>query len=99
VGAQDLRNWHAKVPPARPMPARRWRRLRTEQLWDVLGVRPQRSKAGKRIVLNWHFSRHQRELVLNLENSALTYVGGSQAAEPRQFHVTAAACSTKSSPS
>ena len=56
--------------------------LRTEQLWDVLGVRLNGPKAeGKRIVLNWNFTDTKETFVLNLENSALTYVAGSQAAD------------------
>jgi alkyl sulfatase BDS1-like metallo-beta-lactamase superfamily hydrolase len=56
--------------------------LRTEQLWDVLGVRLSGPKAeGKRIVLNWNFTDTNENFVLNLENCALTYVAGSQAAD------------------
>jgi alkyl sulfatase BDS1-like metallo-beta-lactamase superfamily hydrolase len=55
--------------------------LRTEQLWDVLGVRLNGPKAeGKHIVLNWSFSDTGETFVLNLENSALTYTAGVQAA-------------------
>jgi len=55
--------------------------LRTEQLWDVLGVRLNGPKAeGKHIVLNWSFSDTNETFVLTLENCALTYVAGVQAA-------------------
>ena len=53
--------------------------LRTEQLWDVLGVRLNGPKAeGKHIVLNWNFADTGETFVLNLENSALTYTEGVQ---------------------
>ena len=40
-----------------PMPRETLAALRTEQLWDVLGVRLNGPKAeGKRIVLNWNFT-------------------------------------------
>src|SRR5947208_8322321 len=55
--------------------------LRTEQLWDVLGVRLNGPKAeGKHIVLNWRFTDTNEGFVLTLENCALTYVAGAQAA-------------------
>jgi alkyl sulfatase BDS1-like metallo-beta-lactamase superfamily hydrolase len=79
-GAQELRNGMPKVPPRSPMPRETLAALRTEQLWDVLGVRLNGPKAeGKRIVLNWSFTDTGESFVLNLENSALTYVAGAQA--------------------
>src|SRR5260370_12893197 len=72
-----------KVPPRSPMPRETLAALRTEQLWDVLGVRLNGPKAeGKRIVLNWSFTDTKETFILNLENSALTYVAGAQAADP-----------------
>jgi linear primary-alkylsulfatase len=80
-GAQELRLGMPKVPPRPPMPRETLAALRTEQLWDVLGVRLNGPKAeGKRIVLNWNFTDTSERFVLNLENSALTYVAGAQAA-------------------
>jgi len=62
------------------MPRETLAALRTEQLWDVLGVRLNGPKAeGKRIVLNWSFTDTGETFVLNLENSALTYTEGVQA--------------------
>lgn len=81
-GAQELRQGMPKVPPRSPMPRETLAALRTEQLWDVLGVRLNGPKAeGKRIVLNWSFSDTGETFILNLENSALTYVAGAQAAD------------------
>ena len=51
-------------------------------MWDVLGVRLNGPKAeGKHIVLNWSFTDTKENFVLTLENCALTYLEGSQAAE------------------
>jgi alkyl sulfatase BDS1-like metallo-beta-lactamase superfamily hydrolase len=79
-GAQELRQGMPKAPPRTPMPRETLAALRTEQLWDVLGVRLNGPKAeGKRIVLNWSFSDTGETFVLNLENCALTYTEGMQA--------------------
>jgi alkyl sulfatase BDS1-like metallo-beta-lactamase superfamily hydrolase len=81
-GAQELRNGMPKAPPRPAMPRETLAALRTEQLWDVLGVRLNGPKAeGKRIVLNWNFTDTNESFVLNLENSALTYIAGAQAAD------------------
>jgi alkyl sulfatase BDS1-like metallo-beta-lactamase superfamily hydrolase len=81
-GAQELRNGMPKTPPRAAMPRETLAALRTEQLWDVLGVRLNGPKAeGKRIVLNWRFTDTGETFVLNLENSALTYATGAQASD------------------
>jgi alkyl sulfatase BDS1-like metallo-beta-lactamase superfamily hydrolase len=78
-GAQELRQGMPTTPPRPPIPRETLSALRTEQLWDVLGVRLNGPKAeGKRIVLNWRFSDTGETFVLNLENSALTYIEGAQ---------------------
>jgi alkyl sulfatase BDS1-like metallo-beta-lactamase superfamily hydrolase len=52
-----------------------------DTFFDTLGVRLNGAKAqGKGIVLNWKFTDTRQSYVLNLENSALTYVADSQAA-------------------
>src|SRR6202795_1227797 len=80
-GAHDLRQGMPKVPPRAPMPRETLAALRTEQLWDVLGVRLNGPKAeGKHIVLNWRFTDTNETFVLNLENCALTYLEGAKAA-------------------
>jgi alkyl sulfatase BDS1-like metallo-beta-lactamase superfamily hydrolase len=80
-GAQELRQGMPKAPPRPPMPHETLAALRTEQLWDVLGVRLNGPKAeGKHIVLNWSFTDTNEDFVLTLENCALTYVAGAQAA-------------------
>jgi alkyl sulfatase BDS1-like metallo-beta-lactamase superfamily hydrolase len=81
-GAQELRQGMPKAPPRAAMPRETLAALRTEQLWDVLGVRLNGPKAeGKRIVLNWKFTDTNESFVLNLENCALTYVADAQAAD------------------
>jgi alkyl sulfatase BDS1-like metallo-beta-lactamase superfamily hydrolase len=73
-GAHELRQGMPATSPRPPMPRETLAALRTEQLWDVLGVRLNGPKAeGKHIVLNWSFSDTGETFVLNLENSALTY--------------------------
>src|ERR1700761_5373055 len=81
-GAQELRLGMPKAPPRPPMQRETLAALRTEQLWDVLGVRLNGPKAeGKHIVLNWAFTDTNESFILTLENCALTYIAGAQAAE------------------
>src|SRR6202162_4758576 len=78
-GAQEVRQGTPKEPPRPPMPRETLAALRTEQLWDVLGVRLNGPKAeGKHIVLNWSFTDTNETFILNLENCALTYTAGAQ---------------------
>ena len=78
-GAQELRLGMPKVPPRTTMPRETLAALRTEQLWDVLGVRLNGPKAeGKHIVLNWVFTDTDETFALTLENCALTYVAGTR---------------------
>src|SRR5260370_11831897 len=52
-GAQELRQGMPKAPPRAAMPRETLPPLRTEQLWDVLGVRLNGPQAeGKHILLN-----------------------------------------------
>ncbi|WJR80496.1 alkyl sulfatase dimerization domain-containing protein [Bradyrhizobium sp. NP1] len=81
-GAQELRQGMPKAPPRPPMPRETLAALRTEQLWDVLGIRLNGPKAeGKRIVLNWNFTDTGETFALTLENCALTYTEGVPAAD------------------
>jgi alkyl sulfatase BDS1-like metallo-beta-lactamase superfamily hydrolase len=80
-GAQELRLGMPKAPPRPPMPRETLAALRTEQLWDVLGVRLNGPKAeDKHIVLNWAFTDTNESFILTLENCALTYIAGAQSA-------------------
>src|SRR5260370_38575582 len=68
------------APPRPRMPRETLAALRTEQLWDVLGVRLNGPKAeGKHIVLNWSFTDTNESFVLTPENCTLTYTEGAQA--------------------
>lgn len=79
-GAQELRHGMPEVPARPGMPRETLAALRTEQLWDVLGVRLNGPKAeGKHIVLNWAFTDTGERFVLTLQNCALTYAVGVQA--------------------
>src|SRR5262249_18191140 len=81
-GAQELRQGMPKTSPRSAMPGQTAAALGTGQLWDMLGGSLNGPKAeGKRIVLNWKFTDTGEAFVLNLENSALTYVEGAQAAD------------------
>jgi len=54
--------------------------LSNELLFDYLGVRLDSTKAeGRTFVINCVFTDSKQQFVLNLENSALTYVKGKQA--------------------
>jgi len=78
-GAQELRLGMPKTPGRPPMARETLAALRTEQLWDVLGVRLNGPKAeGKHIVLNWKFTDTGESFALTLENCALTYTEGAQ---------------------
>lgn len=80
-GAQELRQGMPKVPARAAMPRETLAALRTEQLWDVLGIRLNGPKAeGRHIVINWNFTDTGETFVLTLENCALTYIAGAQAA-------------------
>jgi alkyl sulfatase BDS1-like metallo-beta-lactamase superfamily hydrolase len=78
-GAQELRQGMPKAPPRSPMSRETLAALRTEQLWDVLGVRLNGPKAeDMHIVLNWSFTDTSESFILTLENCALTYIEGAQ---------------------
>ena len=82
VGAQELRHGMPNVPARDRMPRETLAALRTEQIWDVLGIRLNGPKAeGKTIVLNWQFTDTSQSYVLTLENCALTYLSGTTSAD------------------
>ncbi len=78
--AWELRNGTAKSPNQSPVNPDTLKALDLDMFFDYLGVRLNGPKAeGRRIVLNWNFTDEGRQYVLNLENSALTWVRGRQA--------------------
>jgi alkyl sulfatase BDS1-like metallo-beta-lactamase superfamily hydrolase len=81
VGAMELRNGVPKVGGGGSANADTLKALNTEMVFDYLGVRLNATKAeGKTMVINWRFTDSKEQFVLNLENSALTYLKGRQAA-------------------
>ncbi|MCC0005863.1 MAG: MBL fold metallo-hydrolase [Methylobacteriaceae bacterium] len=78
-GAHELRNGPAKIHRA-AFPPDVASALSAGSFFDTLGIRLNGPKAdGKRIVVNWSFTDTNEKYVLNLENSALTYVAGRNA--------------------
>lgn len=76
-GAQELRHGVPKAPSRSPISDDTVRALRTNQLFEYLGIRLNGPAAeGKKIVLNWQFSDSGDRSVLNLENCALTHMSG-----------------------
>lgn len=81
-GAQELRHGVPKVPSRSPISNDTVRALRTDQLFEYLGVRLNGPKAeGKTMILNWDFTNSGDRFVLNLENCALTHLSGCHAAD------------------
>ncbi|MDM0112359.1 alkyl sulfatase dimerization domain-containing protein [Variovorax sp. J22R133] len=80
-GAWELRNGLPKMPAVNTQAPDVIRALTLDMFFDYLGVRLNGEKAaGKTTVLNWQFTDTKQNYVLNLENSALTYVAGAQSA-------------------
>ncbi len=77
TGALELRNGVPKIPPVNTLNADTLKAVNLELFFDFLGVRLNSAKAdGKRLVLNWNFTDSKQLFVMNLENSALTWVEG-----------------------
>jgi alkyl sulfatase BDS1-like metallo-beta-lactamase superfamily hydrolase len=80
-GAWELRNGVPKLPTRGPGSPDVIHAMTLDMFFDYLGVRLNGDKAqGKNIVLNWKFTDTRQSYVINLENSALTYVADAQAA-------------------
>ena len=78
-GAAELRNGVPKLPSFVSASPDVIRALPLDMFFDFLGVRLNGDKAqGKTMALNWHFTDTQQKYVLNLENSALTYMADAQ---------------------
>ncbi len=79
-GALELRHGAPKIPTRSKLPPDTLKALPIDSLFDYLGVRLNGPKAnGKKIIINWSFTDPRQQYVLNLENSALTYVPHKQA--------------------
>jgi alkyl sulfatase BDS1-like metallo-beta-lactamase superfamily hydrolase len=82
LGALELRQGVRNLPGVVSFTRDSLQALSTEMFFDYLGVRLNGPKAeGKKITVNWTFTDIQKHYVLNLENSALTYVSDKQAKE------------------
>ncbi|MEJ0048823.1 MAG: alkyl sulfatase C-terminal domain-containing protein [Rhodospirillales bacterium] len=72
-----------KLPALGTLNADTLKALTAGMFFDFLGVRLNGTRAeGKTLVINWNFIEPREQYVLNLENSALTYVPGKQARAP-----------------
>ncbi len=81
-GASELRNGVPNLGRGSGTSPDIVRSLPLDMYFDFMGVRLNGDKAaGKTIVLNWRFTDTKQDYVLNLDNSALTYVEDSQADE------------------
>ena len=79
LGAFELRHGTPTFNARSPVSPDVVKALTVPLLFDYLGVRLNGPKAeGKRLVINWALSDIGEQYVLNLENSALTYVAGKQ---------------------
>jgi alkyl sulfatase BDS1-like metallo-beta-lactamase superfamily hydrolase len=77
----ELRDGVPKVPGISTANADTLKAISNELFFDFMGVRLNATKAeGKTMVINWNFTDSKQQYVLTLENSALTYVPGRQAA-------------------
>jgi alkyl sulfatase BDS1-like metallo-beta-lactamase superfamily hydrolase len=77
-GALELRQGMPKIPDSIITPDI-LKALNIDMFFDYLGVRLNGPKAnGKKIVINWNFTDVKKQYVLNLENSALTFVPNKQ---------------------
>jgi alkyl sulfatase BDS1-like metallo-beta-lactamase superfamily hydrolase len=80
IGAMELRNGIPRIPGNNTANPDTLKALSNEMFFDYLGVRLNADKAeGRTMVINWSFIDSRQQFVLNLENSALTYLAGKQA--------------------
>ena len=79
-GAFELRNGVPNLPAGSGAAPDIIRSLPLDMYFDFMAVRLNGAKAaGKTMVLNWRFTDSNQNYVLNLENSALTFVEDMQA--------------------
>ena len=80
VGAFELRNGVSKAEAPLGLNPDTLKALTIDMYFDLMGVRLNGPRAdGKKIRINWSFTDTKQKYVLNLENSALTYVPKKQA--------------------
>ncbi len=79
LGTLELRQGQPNTVARAPVSPDIVRAMSLDLFFDYLGVRLNADKAeGKRIVVNWQFLDAGSQYVLNLENSALTYLADRQ---------------------
>ena len=80
LGAFELRQHQPNIVARSAVSPDVVRAMSIDLFFDYLSVRLNGPKAdGKRIIINWQFQDTGQRYVLNLENSALTYLAGRQA--------------------
>ena len=83
TGAQELRDGVARPNSAATSSSDLVRALTVPNFFDFLAVRLNADKAaGKTLTLNWRFTDLNQRYAMTLRNSALTYVGDSEHAQP-----------------
>jgi alkyl sulfatase BDS1-like metallo-beta-lactamase superfamily hydrolase len=89
-GAGDLRNGATRAAAPNSGNSDVAEALTAEMLLDYLAVHLNGPRAGgRRMKLNWDFTDTKEQYLLTLENSALTYLAGKQAADADATVVTA----------
>ena len=79
-GAWELRNGVPRMPVLNTAAPDVVRALTLDMWFDFLAVRLNGDRAqGRSLVLNWRFTDTQQDVVLNLDNSALTHLLGTTA--------------------
>jgi alkyl sulfatase BDS1-like metallo-beta-lactamase superfamily hydrolase len=79
TAAYELRNGVLAFPGGGTANPDTIKAMTLRMYFDYMGVRLNGPKAdGKKIILNWNFTDVGEQYVLNLENSALTYMSGRQ---------------------
>jgi alkyl sulfatase BDS1-like metallo-beta-lactamase superfamily hydrolase len=78
VGAMELRNGLPKAPTVNTLTADTLKAISTDMFFDFLGVRLNANRAeGRTMAIAWNFTDIDKNIVLNLENSALTHTSGN----------------------
>jgi alkyl sulfatase BDS1-like metallo-beta-lactamase superfamily hydrolase len=81
-GASDLRNGMSRAAAPNSRNSDVAEALRVDMLFDYLAVHLNGPRAGGRTLkFNWKFTDTDERYILTLENSALTYLAGKQAAD------------------
>lgn len=81
VGASELRNGVGRTMLRGTLSKDSIKTLTLPVYFDLMAIRLNSDKAeGKKLVINWNFTDTGEKFILNLENSALTYMSGKLSA-------------------